>query len=57
MDKTLIQKLKDAIAKSSSIGIAVGHNPPLMNGAALSFISSPEVCKKERHDIAHQLIP
>lgn len=38
MDKTLIQKLKDAIAKSNSIGIAVGQNPSVDEmGAALSL--------------------
>ena len=38
MDKTTIQKLKDAIAKSNSIGIAVGQNPSIDEmGGALSF--------------------
>jgi hypothetical protein len=38
MDKATIQKLKDAIAKSNSIGIAVGDNPTLDEmGAALSL--------------------
>lgn len=38
MDKTTIQKLKDAIARSNSIGIAVGHNPSVDEmGAALSL--------------------
>lgn len=38
MDKNIIQKLKDAIAKSSSIGIAVGQNPSIDEmGAALSL--------------------
>ena len=38
MDKTTIQKLKDAIAKSNSIGIAVGQNPSVDEmGAALSL--------------------
>lgn len=38
MDKNTIQKLKDAIAKSNSIGIAVGMNPSLDEmGAALSL--------------------
>ena len=38
MDKNIIQKLKDAIAKSTSIGIAVGQNPSIDEmGAALSL--------------------
>src|SRR5581483_3466236 len=38
MDKNILQKLKDAIAKSNSIGIAVGSNPTLDEmGAALSI--------------------
>jgi len=38
MDKSTIQKLKDALAKSKSIGIAVGHNPSVDEmGAALSL--------------------
>ena len=38
MDKTTIQKLKDAIAKSNSIGIAVGDTPTRDEmGAALSL--------------------
>jgi len=38
MDKITIQKLKDAIAKSHNIGIAVGQNPSLDEmGAALSL--------------------
>lgn len=38
MDKTTIQKLKDAIAKSNSIGVAVGQNPTIDEmGAALSL--------------------
>jgi hypothetical protein len=38
MDKTTLQKLKDAIAKSTSIGIAVGMNPTLDEmGAALAL--------------------
>src|SRR5476651_778757 len=38
MDNVTIQKLKDAIAKSNSIGIAVGGNPTLDEmGAALSL--------------------
>lgn len=38
MDKNLLQKLKDAIAKSNSIGIAVGQNPSIDEmGAALSL--------------------
>ena len=38
MDKTILQKLKDAIAKSNSIGIAVGQNPSIDEmGAALSL--------------------
>ena len=38
MDKTTLQKLKDAIAKSNSIGIAVGDTPTLDEmGAALSL--------------------
>lgn len=38
MDKTLIQKLKDSIAKSNNIGIAVGEKPSIDEmGAALSL--------------------
>jgi hypothetical protein len=38
MDKSTVQKLKDAIAKSISIGIAVGSNPSIDEmGAALSL--------------------
>lgn len=38
MDKTLVQKLKDAIGKSNSIGIAVGSNPTVDEmGAALAL--------------------
>lgn len=38
MDKQTLQKLKDAIAKSNSIGIAVGGNPTIDEmGAALSL--------------------
>lgn len=38
MDKTVLQKLKDAIGKSNSIGIAVGSNPSVDEmGAALSL--------------------
>jgi len=38
MDKTTIQKLKDAIAKGNSIGVAVGQNPTIDEmGAALSL--------------------
>lgn len=38
MDKNTIQKLKDAIAKSTSIGIAVSHNPSIDEmGAALAL--------------------
>ncbi|HWY79312.1 MAG TPA: hypothetical protein VNW29_03050 [Candidatus Sulfotelmatobacter sp.] len=38
MDKTTLQRLKDAIAKSNSIGIAVGQNPSIDEmGAALSL--------------------
>lgn len=38
MDKTTLQKLKDAIAKSNSIGIAVGNTPSVDEmGAALSL--------------------
>src|SRR5690348_2001865 len=38
MDKTAIQKLKDAIGKSNSIGIAVAQNPSLDEmGVALPF--------------------
>lgn len=38
MDKTVLQKLKDAIGKSNSIGIAVGSNPTVDEmGAALSL--------------------
>lgn len=38
MDKQILQKLKDAIGKSNSIGIAVGHNPSIDEmGAALSL--------------------
>ncbi|HSX09483.1 MAG TPA: hypothetical protein VLF93_04985 [Candidatus Saccharimonadales bacterium] len=38
MDKNILQRLKDAIAKSNSIGIAVGSNPTLDEmGAALSI--------------------
>lgn len=38
MDKNTVQKLKDSIAKSNSIGIAVGMNPSLDEmGAALSL--------------------
>lgn len=38
MDKTTLQKLKDVIAKSNSIGIAVGQNPTVdQMGAALSL--------------------
>jgi hypothetical protein len=38
MDKTILQKLKDAIGKSNSIGIAVGSNPSVDEmGAALSL--------------------
>lgn len=38
MDNATIQKLKDAIAKSNSIGIAVGQNPSVDEmGAALSL--------------------
>lgn len=38
MDKNTIQKLKDAIAKSNSIGIAVGQNPTIDEmGAALAI--------------------
>lgn len=38
MDKTLIQKLKDTIAKSNNIGIAVGEKPSIDEmGAALSL--------------------
>jgi len=47
MDKTVIQKLKDAIAKSSSIGIAVGHNPSIDEmGAALSLYILLKSAKK-----------
>ena len=38
MDQTILQKLKDAISKSASIGIAVGQNPSIDEmGAALSL--------------------
>lgn len=38
MDKTILQRLKDTIAKSNSIGIAVGANPTLDEmGAALAL--------------------
>lgn len=38
MDNTTLQKLKDAIGKSNSIGIAVGHEPTVDEmGAALSL--------------------
>ena len=38
MDKTTIQKLKDAIAKSNNIGITVGQNPSIDEmGAALAL--------------------
>ena len=38
MDKTIIQKLKDAIGKSNSIGIAVGREPSIDEmGAALAL--------------------
>lgn len=38
MDKTTLQKLKDAIGKSNSIGIAVGSNPSVDEmGAALAL--------------------
>ena len=38
MDKNIIQKLKDVIAKSNNIGIAVGNQPSIDEmGAALSL--------------------
>src|SRR5690349_11233300 len=38
MDQNTLQRLKDAIAKSNSIGIAVGHTPTIDEmGAALSL--------------------
>ena len=38
MDKTTIQKLKDAIGKSNTIGVAVGQNPSIDEmGSALSL--------------------
>src|ERR1700761_7569916 len=38
MDKQTLQRLKDTIAKSNSIGIAVGQNPSIDEmGAALSL--------------------
>ena len=47
MDKNTIQKLKDAIAKSNSIGIAVGHNPSVDEmGAALAMYLLLKAAKK-----------
>ncbi|MGI8419543.1 MAG: hypothetical protein ACR2LN_02765 [Candidatus Levyibacteriota bacterium] len=48
MDNTTIQKLKDAIAKSNSIGIAVGQNPSVdIMGAALALYLLLKAAKKQ----------
>ncbi|MGH7203990.1 MAG: DHH family phosphoesterase [Candidatus Levyibacteriota bacterium] len=48
MDNTTIQKLKDAIAKSNSIGIAVGQNPSVdIMGAALALYLLLKTAKKQ----------
>jgi hypothetical protein len=48
MDQTTIQKLKDAIGKSNSIGIAVGQNPSIdeMGGALALYLLLKTANKK-----------